>query len=60
MFDLGGRLVRTLVDAEREAGSFSAFWDGTDQLGNPLASGVYFYRMTAGAYSQTRKMVLFK
>ncbi|MFH1071071.1 MAG: FlgD immunoglobulin-like domain containing protein [Candidatus Glassbacteria bacterium] len=60
IFDLGGRLIRTLVDTDREAGIYTVFWNGLDERGEPAASGVYFYRMTAGDYSQTRKMVLVK
>jgi len=60
VFDLRGRMVRTLVEGEREAGSYAVFWDGTDNAGRKVPSGVYFYRIQAGNYSQTRKMVLLK
>jgi FlgD Ig-like domain len=60
VFDIGGRLVVSLVDGAREAGSYSVFWDGADRRGRQLASGVYFYRMTAGSFVRTRKMVLLK
>ncbi|MBN1191172.1 MAG: T9SS type A sorting domain-containing protein, partial [Dehalococcoidales bacterium] len=60
VYDLRGGLVRTLVDGVREAGTYQIFWDGADERGRQLSSGVYFYRLVAGEYSQTRKMVLLK
>ncbi|MCE5272340.1 choice-of-anchor D domain-containing protein [bacterium] len=60
VFDLRGRLVTTLVDDLRPAGTYSVFWDGTDSRGGKVASGVYMYRLRAGDFTQTRKMVLLK
>ena len=60
VFDLRGRLVRTLVDGAGEAGTYSVFWDGRDHAGRRVSSGVYLYRMQAGEFIQTRKMVLLK
>jgi flagellar hook assembly protein FlgD len=60
IYDIRGNLVRTLVNEVRDAGTYNVFWDGTDASGRNVASGVYFYRMTAGDFSQTRKMVLLK
>lgn len=60
VFDISGRLVSTLVDQYREPGSYSVFWEGTDSYGARVSSGVYFYRMSAGEFVQTRKMVLLK
>ncbi len=53
-----GQRVRTLVEGYRELGAHSTLWDGRDDDGRALASGVYVYRLTAGAFSQARKMVL--
>ena len=58
--DVNGRLVRTLVDGYRPEGERSAVWDGTDEAGNPMATGVYFYRMRAGEVEEGRKMLLLK
>lgn len=58
--DLGGRLVRTLVDATEAGGRQAAEWDGRDDAGRPVAGGVYVYRLTAGDHSESRKMVLLK
>ncbi len=60
IFDVTGRRVRTLVDGPQPAGQRLVTWDGRDQGGRGVASGVYFYRMSAGAFTQTRKMVLLK
>ncbi len=60
VFGVDGRLVRVLTSGTEPEGSFEATWDGRDQSGRPVASGVYFYRMKAGAFVQTKKMVLLK
>jgi YVTN family beta-propeller protein len=60
VYDISGRLVRTLVDEPRKANTYVVIWDGTDDRGGPVASGVYFYKMTAGSFTQTRKMMLLK
>ncbi|HUU26679.1 MAG TPA: FlgD immunoglobulin-like domain containing protein, partial [archaeon] len=60
IYSIRGQLVRTLVDKTCEAGSYNVFWDGTDGAGHHVSSGVYFYRMQAGDFIQTRKMVLLK
>jgi len=60
IYGLRGRLVRTLVDAERKPGNYSVFWDGRDGSGQQISSGIYFYRMIAGEFTQVRKMVLLK
>lgn len=58
--DLGGRLVRTLVDEAQAAGGHVAPWDGRDDAGQPVAGGVYVYRLSAGSSVESRKMVLLK
>ncbi|HUU28764.1 MAG TPA: CARDB domain-containing protein [archaeon] len=60
VYDIRGNLVRTLVDKIKEAGYYAVTWDGTDERGLKVSSGVYFYRMQAGGFIQTRKMVLLK
>lgn len=60
VFDVVGRLVATLVDQEQTPGKYSVTWDGTDSVGDLLASGIYFYRLDAAGFSQTRKMILLK
>jgi hypothetical protein len=60
VYDAGGRLVRTLVDGVRASGTHDATWDGRDDNGAAVGSGVYFYRFTAGKFSESKKMVLLK
>jgi hypothetical protein len=60
VYDARGMLVRRLVDTRATAGRHLATWDGTDASGRSVASGVYFYRLRAGAFDASRKMVLLK
>jgi len=55
-----GQVVRTLVDEFQSAGNHNTVWDGRDDNHQEVSSGVYFYRITAGEYAETRKMVLMK
>jgi hypothetical protein len=58
VFDAQGRQVRTLVDGTVAAGHHRVAWDGRDAHGRAVPSGLYFYRLVAGAFTATRKMVL--
>jgi len=60
VFDVEGRLVRTLVDGFEVEGERTALWDGSDSRGYPVASGLYFYRLEAADFVETRKMLLLK
>jgi len=60
IYDLGGRRVRRLWDGLQAAGSHELEWDGTDDRGRQLASGVYFLRFRAGEYACNQKLVLLK
>ena len=60
IYDVSGRLVRVLVEKSYAEGRYREQWDGRDQNGVSVASGVYFCRLTAGTFSQTRKMVLLR
>ncbi|MGE5188758.1 MAG: FG-GAP-like repeat-containing protein, partial [Gemmatimonadota bacterium] len=60
VFDPAGRLVATLIDGQRPAGAQRALWDGRDARGHRVASGVYFYQLTAPGFVRTRSMVLLK
>ena len=60
IIDVAGRRVRTLVDEQQTAGSRSAIWNGRDDAGRAVASGVYFYVLDAGKERLTRKLVLLK
>jgi hypothetical protein len=56
--DLAGRVVRTLVDVPRGAGTHTVIWDATNQAGAPVAAGVYFCQLKVGGGIQTRRMIL--
>lgn len=60
IFNIVGQKVKTLVDEEMKAGVYKADWDGKDEKGTPVSSGIYFYRMRAGDFSNMKKMVLLK
>jgi hypothetical protein len=60
VYDAAGRLVRTLLDGFQPGGPGTAVWDGTDAAGDPAASGLYFYRLEADGFTQTKKMLLLK
>ena len=55
-----GQKVVTLVDAKRTAGTYSVKWDGRNDNGNPVTTGIYFYKLELGANSITKKMLLAK
>jgi predicted lipoprotein with Yx(FWY)xxD motif len=58
IYDAAGRLVRALVNEERRAGKYEESWDGRDSNGRSVASGIYFYRLNAGPFESTKKMIL--
>jgi hypothetical protein len=60
IYDLSGRLIRTLLDGETFVGQRAFIWDGSDEAGRPVVTGTYIYRLTGGAIEQTRKMMLLK
>jgi hypothetical protein len=60
VYSVDGRTVRRLLDARLPAGRHSAVWDGRDDGGDAVASGVYFYRLTVGPEAISRRMVLLK
>ncbi|MBU0985391.1 MAG: T9SS type A sorting domain-containing protein [candidate division Zixibacteria bacterium] len=60
VFNIQGRKVRTLIDEVLFSGSHSVQWDATDDAGEQVATGVYLYRLTAGDFTQTKKMSFVK
>lgn len=60
VFDVRGASVRTLVNGRREAGLHRVDWDGRTDAGQPVASGVYFCKLVAGSFSDTKKMVILR
>lgn len=60
IYNAHGQLVRTLVEGPKKQDHYNVVWDGRNDRGNVVTSGVYFYRLTAGNYSATKKLVLLK
>ncbi len=60
VFDMLGRHVRTLEDSRFSAGSYNVVWDGRDSNGRETSSGVYLYRIDAGDFKASRRMLLIK
>ena len=60
VFNVLGQQVKALVDGQKEAGYYTATWNARDEYGRDVASGVYFYRLIAGDFTQIKKMVLLR
>ena len=60
IYDMAGQLVRSLVSGQQEPGAYSIAWDGRDQTGAEVASGVYAYELRAGSKRLVRKMLLMR
>jgi predicted CXXCH cytochrome family protein len=60
IYDIIGREVYKLVDEKLNTGTYSVDWNSINNFGNYVASGVYFYRITAGNYTETKKMILLR
>ncbi len=60
IYDVAGRLVTSLVDGRLPAGRHSFVWNGTDQGGHRVSTGVYYYRLKSESFEQTRRMALVK
>jgi hypothetical protein len=60
IYRIDGQLVRTLLDADQSPGRYERIWDGNNEFGNKVSSGVYFYRMQSNNFSQVKKMILLK
>jgi hypothetical protein len=60
VYDVSGRLVRTLIDAKEEAGAHAAVWDGTNDRGEKAGSGVYWVQMRIADFVSNKKMVILK
>jgi flagellar hook assembly protein FlgD len=60
VYDIFGRVVKVLVDRPQPAGRFSITWDGRNERGEAVASGVYFYEVAIGEFRQAKKLVVLK
>jgi hypothetical protein len=60
IFNALGHEIRILVDQTKQPGSYIVRWDGKDNFGKPVSSGLYFYTLRAGEFSETRKALLLR
>jgi hypothetical protein len=60
IYNILGKEVRELVNTRQSSGSYTIIWDGKDNSGEEVSSGIYFYQLRAGHYKQTRKLVLLR
>lgn len=60
VFNLLGQKVRVLADEYRAAGTHSVVWDGRSEAGVPVSSGIYFYRLVSGPFTETKRMLLIR
>jgi len=60
IYNILGQLVRTLVDEEKVPGNYKVIWDGKDNSGKEVGSGIYFYQLRTEEYTATKKMVLLR
>jgi beta-glucosidase len=60
IYNITGQLITTLVNKPHKPGNYKLRWDGKDTLGNTVPSGIYFYRIETGSYSNTKKMLMIK
>jgi flagellar hook assembly protein FlgD len=60
VYNSSGQLVKSLHEGWVQAGTYQSAWDGTDDTGSSLASGVYLYRLESGTFSEAKKLTLLK
>ncbi len=60
IYDLWGNRIRTIVDYKQNPGTFRVYWDGKDQQGNVVSSGIYFYALTADEQRQVKKLLFIR
>jgi hypothetical protein len=60
IYDVKGQIVKTLVDDMVKPGRYSIVWNGKNERGISLPSGIYYYRLEAGSFSETKKMIILK
>jgi hypothetical protein len=60
IYNVNGQLIKTLVNEQKDAGSYNTLWNGKDESGNSVSSGVYFYRIKAGDFTTAKRMLLVK
>ncbi len=60
IYNILGKKIKTLVDDKRMPGSYRVQWDGKDDIGKEVTSGIYFYQVKAGELRDSKKLLLIK
>jgi hypothetical protein len=60
IYNILGKRIRTLENISKAAGKYEINWDGLDDFGQPVSSGIYFYQLKTGSFCEERKMILLK
>ena len=60
VYDMRGNLIKNLLEITQSPGLKTVRWDATDSRGNKVSAGVFFYKIKAGSFIQTKKMILLK
>jgi hypothetical protein len=60
IYNIRGEKVKTLMDKEKPAGAYTLKWDGTNQSGEPVASGIYLYQLRTESFSETKRLLFLK
>ena len=60
IYNMLGQKVTTLISTHQDAGEYALTWNGSDNSGNRLSNGIYFYKLTTGASSVVKKMLMVK
>lgn len=60
IYNIRGQKVKTLLNEHKEAGKHNIIWEGIDDNGKKVSSGVYFYKIKNGKFTATKKMILMK
>jgi Protein of unknown function (DUF3160)/FlgD Ig-like domain len=60
VYNINGQVVKRILSSDLEAGNYTVRWDAKDDRGNPVASGVYFYRLNVGTSAASGKLILLK
>lgn len=60
IFDMDGKLIKTITNAEMQAGAHQFTWNAKDEKGNAISAGIYYLKLTAGSYAETKKIIVIK
>ena len=60
VYDVNGKIVKEFINTSMQLGNYKVVWDGTNQSGVLVGSGIYFYRIKAGSFIASQKMIFLK